>query len=112
MGGDIMKRVFDVSVAESTNPEHWWWLSFSDPERPKGSQFLGVAIVKARGMGTATVAASLLGINPGGHVWGVAIDDERVPPPEYRERLLSRTDAQLAERAAIRPGSEPTPREP
>ena len=76
----------------------WWWLSFTDPEREPGTQFLGVAVVRAAGPAGAIGMAHLLGCNPGGEVSVVGpIPDDHVPPPEYRERLLDRP---LAEQAA------------
>lgn len=44
----------------------WFWLSYADPERPQGEQFLGIAIVEGVNMRHATIVASLQGLNPGG----------------------------------------------
>ena len=73
-------------------PIRWWWLSFADPKRPAGEQFLGVAIVQGLDVVTAALVAHRLGINPGGQVAGIPLDDDRIPGPEYRERLLSRRE--------------------
>jgi hypothetical protein len=70
----------------------WWWLNFEDPNSPKGSQFLGVAIVEATDLPSAIGVAQILGINPGGEADGVEIRPERLPPAAYRNRLLSRID--------------------
>ena len=72
----------------------WWWLSFADPNLPTGTQFLGVAIVQGQDIASAMVAATFLGINPGGEISGIAIPTEHVPGPEFRERLLSRVEAE------------------
>lgn len=69
-----------------------WWLSFADPDRPKGEQFLGVAIVRASGMGPAVTTAHVLKINPGGEVQGVEIPKTLAPPDEWIGRLLSREE--------------------
>lgn len=51
-----------------------WWLSFADPEKPAGAQFLGVAIVEAADLPSAIKAAWALGCNPGGSVKGFPVD--------------------------------------
>lgn len=71
----------------------WFWLSFADGTLPRGSQFLGAAVVAAHDLPGAIRVAWALGINPGGEVQIAEI--ENLPPPEYRERLLSRE--QIAE---------------
>jgi hypothetical protein len=43
-----------------------FWMSFCDPELPKGSQFLGVAIVEAEAERTAIATAWDNDCNPGG----------------------------------------------
>lgn len=47
-----------------------WWLSFADPDLPRGRQFLGVVVVRADDMKDAMQKAWRLGINPGGEVKG------------------------------------------
>lgn len=46
------------------------WLSFCDPDRPKGTQFLGAAIVEGENFLVAVMNAHALGCNPGGEVQG------------------------------------------
>ena len=76
----------------------WWWLSFADGNRPKGRQFLGVAIVQAYSFPIAVGVAHMLGINPGGEVMGYPVPPGRVVPGPFREQLLSRADiAELEE---------------
>ena len=60
----------------------WWWLSFCDPDKPRGSQFLGVVIVRGESMG-----AAFKGLGD----WTV--------PEEFADRLLSREDAIRADEA-------------
>lgn len=78
---------------ERDNPPVLWWLSFCDPGRPKGQQFLGVAVVEASGLMHAHQRTWALGINPGGEIQACPVGGV---PIEYRDRLLSRTDLEAA----------------
>lgn len=69
-------------------PVKTWWLSFADPLRPKGQQFLGVAIVDAIGFIEAVKVTHLLGINPGGEVKGWPAPTGTAIPNGARYRLL------------------------
>ena len=66
------------------------WLSFCDDDKPKGQQFLGVAIVRGRDFLIAVERAHMLGINPGGQVMGMPIPDEVAP--DIVDRMLSRRE--------------------
>ncbi len=83
-----------------------FWLSFADPDLPKGTQFLGGCVVRATSFIEAVQVSHALGINPGGEVQGhpVAIPDGFHPVPEaYIERLLSRDDcARMDEEMIVR----------
>ena len=75
----------------------WYWLSFCDAKRPKGTQFLGAAIVAASGKIEAVRASHILGCNPGGEI---ALTEATSTGPEmagvierWAERLLTRDDA-------------------
>ena len=81
-----LKAVLDPS------PKVWWWLSFCDPEKPEGSQFLGVAIVEGSNVYTASLEARSLGCNPGGEVLGLPYPEGEVPLQSYSRRLLSAQD--------------------
>lgn len=86
----------EVMEQDLTQPERWWWLSFADPKKPKGEQFLGVIITMGGGVGEITQKLWDMGINPGGEVQAVPYPDGEDPPPEqYRNKLLSK--AQLEE---------------
>lgn len=50
------------------------WLSFCDPTKPEGEQFLGAAIVRAENLGDALTKSWKKGCNPGGEVAGVMIE--------------------------------------
>jgi hypothetical protein len=64
----------------------WFWLSFSD------GGFLGANIVQGEDMAAAAARSHLLGINPGGQVVGMPIDDVDKFPAEFRNRLLSKDE--------------------
>lgn len=70
----------------------WFWLSFADPNLPKGTQFLGGCIVQAGSFLGAVSAANQLGINPGGEVQGVEIPKGAGLPEAFRNRLLTRDE--------------------
>jgi hypothetical protein len=46
----------------------WWWMSFADPTRPRGSQFLSVLLIEADDAKKAMTRSHVLGLNPGGEV--------------------------------------------
>ncbi len=71
----------------------WWWLSFCDPDRPEGEQFLGVALVQAEDEYGVAPAAWVAGCNPGGEIGMMRIPDKVPVPVEYQHRLLSRAEA-------------------
>lgn len=87
-----------------------YWLSFADASRPHGEQLLGVCIVHAVGMVNAVRAAHALGINPGGEVRGIPIDESaaarlsfdlaehenRLIPPDEAKALNDRITTELA----------------
>lgn len=90
------KRLAEVLDTERSHPRHGlWWLSFTDPARPLGSQFLGVAIVEAIGHSDAVTKAWTLGVNPGGEVasFGDPLSLDAIAP-EWRNRLLTREEAE------------------
>jgi hypothetical protein len=70
----------------------WWWLSFCDISKPRGFQFLGVAIVgPAHDLSCAVSLAWARGCNPGGQVLARKISIEHVPVAD-RFRLLTSDD--------------------
>lgn len=84
----------------------YWWCSFCDPERPTGTQFLGIAIVEApsESYGGNVVFASLAAhaakCNPGGELLAYEWIAPRVRresgvevPAAYVNRLLTREEA-------------------
>ncbi len=70
--------------------EGYWYLSFADPERETGTQYLGACIVRAHSYLEAVEVTHVLGINPGGAVSGAAF--EQGIPVTYLDRLLQNTE--------------------
>jgi hypothetical protein len=78
---------------ESTNPLAFWWLSFVDPSRPTGKQFLGACLIVSPGFVTAIYVSHILRCNPGGQVRGsgpIPIDTKI--PSKFQARLLNREE--------------------
>lgn len=91
----FVSRLAEVLAVEAASPEPGlWWLSFTDPSRPKGDQFLGVAVVEAIGHHHALRQTHILGINPGGEVAGWGPIPVGSVATEWRNRLLSRDEAE------------------
>lgn len=77
----------------------WWWLSFADTRRPRGSQWLGMCVVQAHDLVAAIRVAWAQGLNPGGQVMSQDFDAVPAPPPAMLGRLI--TDRAELERLAI-----------
>jgi hypothetical protein len=77
---------------ERGNTEKCLWMSFCDTDKPKGSQFLGVVIMKTPGLAHAIDRSWKLGINPGGQVMSYETDGSDIAA-EHFDRLL--TNAEL-----------------
>ena len=73
------------------------WLSFADAHKPRGSQFVGVAIVKANEPNAAVAACIELGIWPEG-IAGLDVEILPVDLDNYEavdlNRMLNRADAE------------------
>jgi hypothetical protein len=87
------KHMADTMKEEMSQPEVYWWLSFCDPDLPKGNQFKGVIVVKAHGLTDALTKCNAMMINPGGEVSGFEIPDSEEARtrlvPEVLNRLIS-----------------------
>ena len=86
---------------ESTQPVKRFWLSFVDPTKAKGQRFLGVAIVNAGGILSASVVAHSLGCNPGGEMACTELDPKMVIPDKYMERLLTKKEIDLLNKTQV-----------
>ena len=65
-----------IEIDGEREPVSFWWLSFADAERPRGTQNLGCTIVAAETLTEALVVTHRLGINPGGAVQAIGIFDD------------------------------------
>jgi hypothetical protein len=76
----------------------WFYISFVDPDRPKGTRFLGGCYVQAENEAHALAVAHVLGCNPGGEASLVGpLPDEDVRanvPDEELNRLLTREEVE------------------
>lgn len=79
---------------------NWWWLSFVDHDKPEGNKFLGVVIIEGETIIDAVRHAWDLNINPGGEVLAGQLEMIDTIPPEFRERLLSKEDAETLAQSA------------
>jgi hypothetical protein len=81
---------------EMAGPEHRYWLSFCDPNLPKGQTFLGACVVRAHGVITASQAAWDRGCNPGGEMACWELPDSKPIDERFIHRLLSRAEIEEA----------------
>ena len=89
----VQERKVTLLEQEHEQSPALWWMSFRDPNKPKGRQFLGVAIVEAPGFMHAVQKTWELNINPGGEIVAEQVEGVSV---EYHNRLLSRADLEAA----------------
>lgn len=89
----VQERKAMLLAQEQDNPPSLWWMSFCDPDKPKGQQFLGVCIVEAPSFMHAHQKAWVLGINPGGEIQAILVEGV---PAEYHDKLLSRAELEAA----------------
>jgi hypothetical protein len=76
-----------INEEQRTQPLHWLYLSYADE-----AGFRGGVIVMAHGFAGATFESSRRKLSPGGQVTGIDLPNEKVPPPKYRNRLLTLED--------------------
>lgn len=76
-------------------PTTTFWMSFSDPTRPEGQQFLGVVLVDAESLSEAITWAWLTGCNPGGEIRTVEVRHDRLPADKREVFLKAPRDALL-----------------
>lgn len=92
----------------------WYWMSFCDPDKPEGEQFLGVVIVDGGsehpsvGIHMAAVAAYATGCNPGGEVVAIQLPQWAVEHvvPAWSNRLLTRAEVAELDAALTRVAPE------
>jgi hypothetical protein len=67
----------------------WWQLSFADPRRPRGYQWLGGVNTEAASIQDAITWTHVAGINPGGDVAFLGIFSDIGLDPNYVDRLIT-----------------------
>ncbi len=86
-------RMVHLLDQEAAADFRYFWLSFCDAKRTPGQQFLGVCIVRARGVMTSVQEAHRLGCNPGGEVQIHEIPIGVPFEPNDLGRLLTKSEA-------------------
>lgn len=72
-----------------------WYMSFCDPRKPKGQQFLGALILEAHSFEEALIISHLTKLNPGGEIQYFEIYEEaREFCHPYMNRLMQRAEAE------------------
>ena len=85
------KRFNDRLDEEVAHEDVCMWMSFCDTEKPKGQQFIGVVITRAKGMAHAIDKTHRLGINPGGEVMSYETNPDDIAS-EHFDKLLTKDD--------------------
>ncbi len=83
----------------------FYWLSFCDPDLPKGTQFLGAVFTQANDFIAAVRKSHALGINPGGEVQGHEAGPRFKMHPSletYVDRVLTREECEAFESAIVK----------
>lgn len=76
--------------------KRWFWLSFCDPNRPRGSQFLGACLVRGWDFLDAVQSAWAHKCNPGGECQGYEL--AQAPPDWFPTcQLLSKAQIDALE---------------
>jgi hypothetical protein len=65
----------------------WWYLSFAEPGKWNGG-----CVVMGHGFVTALLEAKRIGINTHGEVAGHPVPTDKIPPPHFRNRLLTKEE--------------------
>lgn len=77
---------------ETNDDNQWFWLSFADPNKLPGTQFLGAILTKAESCRDAHWKITLAGINPGGEVKFAKLDGWHPELEQHADRLLSKQE--------------------
>jgi hypothetical protein len=67
-----------------------WWITFTDPDRALGSQFLGIVLVDGLDFDHAVARCFVLGCHPGGYPRGGPVPDQ---PEGVKNRLMTPEEA-------------------
>jgi hypothetical protein len=72
------------------------WMSFCDPNKPKGQQFLGVIITQSLGLTHAIKETHERGINPGGEIQSYIFPPGLLVDVKYLNRLMQKEELEAA----------------
>lgn len=74
----------------------YFWLSFADPYKSKGTQFLGALVIEGSSFMAAVKSSHVMGLNPGGEVQGLAFQmsdsQGRELIEKWKNKLLSKAE--------------------
>lgn len=84
---EFRQRINTLLAEDAKNPLRWWYLSYAGEDG-----FHGAIVIRAHGMVEACYLSRHRNVSPGGQVWAVPIPDDRIPAPEYCNRLLQIPD--------------------
>ena len=82
-----------LGLAAPSHDDPLFWLSFADPGKPEGTQFLGVAIIQGATLAAAITRSHMLKVNPGGEIAPMGPIEAKYIAGEWRDRLLTRDEA-------------------
>lgn len=71
--------------------QKWFYLSYADQDGFRGGLY-----TQAYGFVEATTRAAQTGISPGGEVYAIECPKQKLPAPEFRERLLTKAQLEAA----------------
>jgi hypothetical protein len=90
---EIQERKDAMFKAESdTGIESFIWMSFCDPDKPKGHRFLGVIVTQSLGLTHAIIKTHKLGINPGGEIQSFVLPAGTLIDVKYLNRLIPKEE--------------------
>jgi hypothetical protein len=102
-------RTAERLAEESVNPEHWMYFSFSKDKEDGG--FQGAIFIKTKGIVHARIWMARQGINPKGEMLGTSYPESMmIPSEEYRNRLLTKKELELACGELNKTDGTPVPR--
>jgi hypothetical protein len=92
---EIVERAAKLILEERrAGVQKWFYMSYAKEAAQGG--FQGGIYTFAHGPVEAMTRAGILGVSPGGEVACVECPVEHLPPPEFRERLLSKAELEAA----------------
>lgn len=99
---DLAAAPMPGANTETADERPWFYLSFCDPDRPKGKQFLGGCYVPAHDAAGAVTFSHLLTCNPGGEVAVVG----PIPPAVLKAAVPEADRCRLLRADEINPARE------